>query len=82
MAISVGFGMALAIGDPLLINLITNALMFVVLLFSPIVILPGHFPGWLLTADRAAFVRFIRLIPDPWYPAGLVDGPLYLLLLV
>jgi len=53
MAISVGFGMALAISNPLLINLITNALMFVVLLFSPIVIPPGHFPGWLLTADRA-----------------------------
>lgn len=53
MAISVGFGMGLAIRNPLLINLITNALMFVVLLFSPIVIPASHFPAWLLAADRA-----------------------------
>jgi ABC-2 type transport system permease protein len=53
MAISVGFGMALAISNPLIINLITNALIFVVLLFSPIVIPASHFPGWLLAADRA-----------------------------
>lgn len=53
MAISVGFGMALAISNPLIINLITNALIFVVLLFSPIVIPASHFPAWLLAADRA-----------------------------
>ena len=53
MAVSVGFGMALAIRNPLLINLITNALIFVVLLFSPIVFPPSHFPAWLLTIDRA-----------------------------
>jgi ABC-2 type transport system permease protein len=52
MAVSVGFGMALAIRNPLLINLITNALIFVVLLFSPIVTAPSHFPAWLLTTDR------------------------------
>ena len=45
--------MALAISNPLLINLITNALIFVVLLFSPIVVPASHFPGWLLAADRA-----------------------------
>lgn len=44
---------ALAIRNPLLINLITNALIFVVLLFSPIVFPPSHFPAWLLTIDRA-----------------------------
>jgi ABC-2 type transport system permease protein len=53
MAISVGFGMALAISNPLLINLITNALVFVVLLFSPIVIPASHFPEWLLAVDQA-----------------------------
>jgi ABC-2 type transport system permease protein len=45
--------MAVAIRNPLLINLITNALIFVVLLFSPIVFAPSHFPGWLLDTDRA-----------------------------
>jgi ABC-2 type transport system permease protein len=53
MAISVGFGMALAISNPLLINLITNALLFIVLLFSPIVFPPSHFPEWLLTVHQA-----------------------------
>ena len=53
MAISVGFGMALAITNPLLINLITSALIFVVLLFSPIVVPASHFPAWLLAVDQA-----------------------------
>lgn len=53
MAISVGFGMALAISNPLLINLITSALIFVVLLFSPIVVPASHFPAWLLAVDGA-----------------------------
>ena len=35
----------LAISNPLLINLITNALVFVVLLYSPIVVPASHFPG-------------------------------------
>jgi len=47
MAISVGFGMALAISSPILVNLITNTLVFVVLLFSPIVFPISHLPSWL-----------------------------------
>jgi ABC-2 type transport system permease protein len=47
MAVSVGFGMALAIPSPVLINVITNTLVFVVLLFSPIVFPPTHLPAWL-----------------------------------
>jgi ABC-2 type transport system permease protein len=53
MAFSVGFGMALAVSNPLLVNLITNAPIFVVLLFSPIVVPPSHFPTWLFAVDRA-----------------------------
>jgi ABC-2 type transport system permease protein len=45
MAISVGFGMAVAIPRPLITNLITNALTFVVLLFSPIVFPLSQLPG-------------------------------------
>lgn len=60
MAISVGYGMALAISNPLLINVIANALIFVVLLFSPIVIPASSFPAWLLTADRSV----CRLLPS------------------
>jgi ABC-2 type transport system permease protein len=48
MALSVGFGMALAIPNPMVVNLIANALIFVVLLFTPIVFPPTYVPGWLL----------------------------------
>jgi ABC-2 type transport system permease protein len=50
MAVSVGFGMALAISNPMVTNLITNALVFVVLLFSPIVFPPDNLPHWLFEA--------------------------------
>ena len=69
-AISVGYGMALAISNPLLVNLITNALIFAVLLFSPIVIPVSHFPAWLSAVDRALpFYNMAELIR-----AGLTQG--------
>ena len=47
MATSVGFAMALAIRDPLVTNVIVNALIFVVLLFSPVCIpSPSCRAGW------------------------------------
>lgn len=70
MAISVGYGTALAISNPLLVNLITNALIFVVLLFSPIVIPASNFPAWLLSADKVLpFYNMAELIR-----AGLTQG--------
>ena len=53
MAISVGFGMALAIQNPIIVNLITNMLVFVVLLFSPIVFPLSHLPPWLMDVARS-----------------------------
>ena len=47
MAITVGYGMALAIPNPMVTNVVTNALMFVVLLFSPIVYPASQLPAWL-----------------------------------
>jgi ABC-2 type transport system permease protein len=47
MAIAVGYGMALAISNPQVTNVVTNALMFVVLLFSPIVYPVSQLPRWL-----------------------------------
>jgi ABC-2 type transport system permease protein len=52
MAIAVGYGMALAITDTVITNLVVNALMFVVLLFSPIVYPPSQLPGWLFAVHR------------------------------
>jgi ABC-2 type transport system permease protein len=59
MAISVGFGMALAIPNPILIGLITNTLIFVVLLFSPIVYPPSNLPDWLFTLHK--FLPFYNM---------------------
>jgi ABC-2 type transport system permease protein len=59
MAISVGFGMALAIQNPIIVNLITNMLVFVVLLFSPIVYPLSHLPTWL--ADVAQVLPFYAM---------------------
>jgi ABC-2 type transport system permease protein len=53
VAVSVGFGMALAIANPLVVNLISNMLIFVVLLFSPIVFPPTQLPDWLFAIHRA-----------------------------
>jgi ABC-2 type transport system permease protein len=59
MAISVGFGMALAIPNPMVVNLISNTLIFVVLLFSPIVYPPSHLPDWLFTLHQ--FLPFYNM---------------------
>jgi ABC-2 type transport system permease protein len=59
MAISVGFGMALAIPNPMVVNLIANSLIFVVLLFSPIGYPPSHLPDWLFTLHQ--FLPFYNM---------------------
>ena len=70
MAISVGFGMALAIKSPIVVNLITNTLVFVVLLFSPIVFPASHLPPWLMDIHR--FLPFYAMAQV--VRAGLTDG--------
>jgi ABC-2 type transport system permease protein len=52
VAVAVGFGMALAIRSPIALNLITNMLVFVVMLFSPIVFPPANLPGWLFEIHK------------------------------
>jgi ABC-2 type transport system permease protein len=70
MAISVGFGMALAIESPIIVGLITNTLVFGVLLFSPIVYPLSHLPTWLIDVHRVlpfyAMAQVVR--------AGLTTG--------
>lgn len=46
MATSVGYGMAIAIPEPRITNLIMNVVILVVLLFSPIVFPIERFPSW------------------------------------
>lgn len=53
MSVTVGYGLALAISGPLVMNLVVNALVFFVLLFSPIVYPASQLPGWLYAVHRA-----------------------------
>lgn len=70
MATSVGYGMAMAIPEPRLTNLITNVVVLLVLLFSPIVIPIDRFPAWAETIHRGLpFYHMANLIR-----AGLTDG--------
>jgi len=52
MSITVGNGMALAIKNPMVTNVVVNALVFVVLLFSPIAYPASQLPGWFAAVHR------------------------------
>jgi ABC-2 type transport system permease protein len=52
VAITVGYGMALVVSEPMVMNLIANALVFFVLLFSPIVFPASQLPQWLYDVHR------------------------------
>lgn len=70
MATSVGCGMAMAIPEPRITNLITNIVIFLVLLFSPIVIPISQFPDWAATLHRILpFYHMANLIRS-----SLTDG--------
>jgi ABC-2 type transport system permease protein len=73
MAVSVGFGLALAIPNPMVVDLITNALMFVVLLFTPIVFAPTHLPGWLLHLHQILPFYNMAVVIRAGLTTGLVD---------
>jgi ABC-2 type transport system permease protein len=70
VSVTIGFGMALAIRSAVVVNLISNAIVFLVLLFSPIVYAIGNLPPW--------YQRVQHLLP--FYNmavvirAGLTDG--------
>src|SRR5690554_373433 len=69
-ATSAGYGMAMAIPEPRLTNLITNVVIFLVLLFLPIVIPIERFPEWAQAAHQAVpFYHMANLIR-----AGLTEG--------
>lgn len=70
MAVAVGAGMAFAITHPMVTNLISNALIFVVLLFTPIVYPASNLPGWLQTTHEVLpFAHMATVIR-----AGLTEG--------
>lgn len=70
MSASVGFGMAHAIANPGITNLIGNVLVFGVLLFSPIVVPISQFPGWLAGIHHVLPFESMAVV----IRAGLSDG--------
>lgn len=70
VAVTIGFGMAVAIPNPQVTHLITNTLIFVVLLFSPIVRPISHFPDRL--ADIHRYLPFYNMAVV--IRAGLTNG--------
>lgn len=67
---SIGFAMAHAIPNPLITNLVTNILLFVILLYSPINFPPDRLPSWLAAIHLALpFQHAANVIR-----AGLTDG--------
>jgi len=69
-AASVGFAMAHAISNPMLTGLITNVLVFAILLFSPINFPPERLPGWLAAIHRWLPLQHSANVMR----AGLTDG--------
>ncbi len=70
MGSSVGFGMAAAVPEPRVTNLITNVIIFFVLLFTPIIVPIEQFPDWLAAIQRVLpFWHIANLLR-----AGLTEG--------
>jgi len=65
MATSVGFGFAHAIPEPRLTNLVTNLVMFLAILFAPIVVPIDQFPGWWADIRRVLpFYHMARVLRE------------------
>jgi ABC-2 type transport system permease protein len=70
VAVTLGFGLALSIKSPIVMNLITNALIFMVLLFSPVVYPATNLPTWFQRLHEVfPFEHMANVIR-----AGLTDG--------
>ena len=70
MSSSVGFGLAHAIENTQITNLITNILIFFVLLFSPIIVPIEQFPAWLAAIHHWLPFEHMAVV----IRAGLSDG--------
>jgi ABC-2 type transport system permease protein len=82
MAASVGLGMAHAIRNPVVTNLITNVLVFVVLLFSPVSFPLSQYPTWLADLHQVLPFYHMAVVIRASLSSGLVTdvGTSYLVL--
>ena len=72
MASSVGVGLAHLIGNPVVTNLITNILVFVVLLYSPIAFPRSQFPTWLANIHEVLPLYHMGVVIRASLTTGLV----------
>lgn len=74
MATSVGFGVAQAIRNPLVTNLIVNVLIFVVLIYSPVVFPIDQLPGWLAGIHQVLPIYHLAQVLRASVTTGLVQN--------
>jgi len=74
MATSVGFSFAHAIPEPRLTNLVTNLIIFLALMFSPIVVPINQFPGWWAAVHRVLPFYHMANVIRAGLSTGLVDS--------
>jgi ABC-2 type transport system permease protein len=72
MATSVGFALAQLIGKPLVTNAIVNALIFVVLIFSPVQFPISRLPQWLADVHRVPPIYHLGQVLRASVTTGLV----------
>jgi ABC-2 type transport system permease protein len=70
VAVTVGYGMALLIENTMVVNVISNALVFMVLLFSPIAYPIEQLPDWFASVHRVLPFFHMAVV----IRAGLTDG--------
>ncbi len=72
MATSVGFGLAQLVRNPLVVNVIVNVLIFVVLMFSPVVFPIAQLPVWLADVHRVLPIYHLAQVLRASVTTGLV----------
>jgi ABC-2 type transport system permease protein len=72
MAISMGFALSISISNPLVTNVIVNALIFVILLFSPVVYPISQLPAWLADLQRGLPIYHLAQVMRASLTTGVV----------
>ncbi len=75
MATSVGFAFGHAIPDPRVASLLTNLIVFLVLLFSPIVVPISFFPDWWAAVHRILPFWHMAVVVRAGLTEGLITSP-------
>jgi ABC-2 type transport system permease protein len=55
----IGYAMAFAIPKPMMVNVLTQIISFVVMLFSPVMFPAERLPGWLLAIHQVLPIRYM-----------------------